>query len=88
MAESCIEIELTPDQIRAKSDAEKLSLLLELSIVNHRAIREQNELLKGNGKPGLCEQVRFLQRNAIWLWCAFTASAGFLGGTLIAHLNK
>ena len=79
MADDAISVEVTPEKIREMSDAEKLSLLIEISFQNHAGIQHLSKTLNGNGVPGLCEQVRSTKRNLAWLWASFGAATGIFG---------
>lgn len=88
-SEDCtVNIELTPDQILARSDSEKLALMIEVGFANHKAIGKLTKLLDGNGGPGLCERVRRQGWQIGGLWTLFTLIGGALIYAFWNHIAK
>lgn len=53
-----IKIAYDEEDIKNRSDSEKLNLLIKIAFVNHRTLAEHGKILFGNGKSGICDQVR------------------------------
>lgn len=64
-----IRIEVTEEQVKAKSDSEKLDLLVGIAFANRIDLLKQHKLLFGNGNPkeGLCFRVAVTATRLNWL---------------------
>ena len=53
-----IKIVFDQSDIDAKTDSEKLSLLLKIAFSNHTTLQEHGKILFGNGTQGVCDTLR------------------------------
>ena len=74
-----IRIKFDQTDIDRKSDSEKLSLLLKIAFVNHETLQNHSEILFGNGKQGICDQVRENCKGLKAMWAiVLLIVAGFI----------
>ncbi len=84
-----IQIEYSEAQIRSMPDSEKLNLLVEIGLVNHRELFMQGQTLYGDGNvPGICEKIRAQALQVTFLWLALSAASGALGTVMCWHIFK
>jgi hypothetical protein len=84
-----IQIEYSESQIRAMADSEKLNLLVEINLANHRELLTQGITLFGDDKvPGICEKIRVQTLQITALWLALSAVAGSLSTVFCMHVFK
>ena len=53
-----IKIQFDQGDIDAKTDSEKLSLLLKIAFSNHATLQDHGKILFGNGTQGVCDTLR------------------------------
>ncbi len=84
-----IQIEYSEAQIRSMPDSEKLNLLVEIGLVNHRELFMQGQTLYGDDKaPGICEKIRAQAQQVNFLWVALSTATGSLGTIICWHIFK
>jgi hypothetical protein len=84
-----IQIEYSEAQIRAMPDTEKLNLLLEINLIDHKEIFKQGVTLYGDDKsPGVCEKIRTQALQIVGIWLALSAAVGSLSTVVIMHIVK
>jgi hypothetical protein len=84
-----IHIEYSEAQIRAMPDSEKLNLLVEIGLANHRELCTQGVTLYGDDQgSGICEKIRVQALQVVALWLAFGSSMGVLSTVVIMHVVK
>lgn len=44
--------------------------------------KENHEVLKGNGKPGLCTEVELIKQKQGWIWAAITSAGTMIMGVI------
>lgn len=44
--------------------------------------KENHEVLKGNGKPGLCTEVELIKQKQGWIWAAITSVGTMVLGVI------
>jgi hypothetical protein len=89
MINRTIQIEYSEAQIKAMDDSEKLNLLVEISLANHRELCIQGKTLYGEDKnPGICEKIRVQSLRISGLWFALSAAFGSLSTMLYMHVFK
>ena len=87
--ERTVQIEYSEAQIRAMPDTEKLNLLLEINLIDHKEIFIQGKTLYGDDKsPGVCEKIRTQALQIVGLWLALSAVAGSFSTVLFMHIFK
>jgi len=89
MVES-VKIEMSEEDVQAKTDSEKLSALVKIAFANHEQLAKQGRILFGNGRPkdGLCFKVESQGTRLNWLICILSA-LGLAGiGGVISYVVK
>lgn len=81
-----VKIELTEEDVQAKSDSDKLTDLVKIAFSNHEQLLKQGRILFGNGRPkdGLCFKVENQCVRLNWL-IAILSTIGTI--TLAAFLS-
>ena len=84
-----IQIEYSEAQVRAMPDSEKLNVLIEIGLANHRELMTQGVTLYGDEKAtGICEKIRTQALQIVGLWLALSVAAGSLSTVFIMHVFK
>jgi hypothetical protein len=85
-----VKIELNEEDLKGKTDSEKLDTLIKIAFSNHEQLLKQGLILFGNGNPekGLCHQVAYQGKFVKWV----VGVGSFIGagaiGMLTSHLLK
>lgn len=64
-----VRIALDKDEVKSKTDSQKLDVLVDIAFANHEQLTEQGLILYGNGDPtkGLCFKVNSQGTRLNWL---------------------
>jgi len=85
-----VRIELNKEEIKSKTDSEKLDVLVDIAFANHTQLTEQGLLLYGNGDPkkGLCFKVATTTTRLNWLIAILSAIGTLCLGGFITYWVK
>lgn len=77
-----VKIEMDEDSLADMPDSEKLKFLVKIAFANYKTLRAHGEILFGNGKTGLCQEITSICLNIKGLWAVLIGGGGIIIGVL------
>lgn len=77
-----VKIEMDEESIADMPDSEKLKFLVKIAFANYKTLRAHGEILFGNGKTGLCQEITSICLNIKGLWAVLIGGGGIIIGVL------
>jgi len=78
-----VKIEMDEDSLADMPDSEKLKFLVKIAFANYKTLRAHGEILFGNGKTGLCQEISTICLNIKGLWAVLIGGGGIIIGVLV-----
>ncbi len=78
-----VKIEMDEDSLADMPDSEKLKFLVKIAFANYKTLRAHGEILFGNGKTGLCQEITSICLNIKGLWAVLIGGGGIIIGVLV-----
>lgn len=78
-----VKIEMDEESIADMPDSEKLKFLVKIAFANYKTLRAHGEILFGNGKTGLCQEITSICLNIKGLWAVLIGGGGIIIGVLV-----
>lgn len=78
-----VKIEMDEESIADMPDSEKLKFLVKIAFANYKTLRAHSEILFGNGKTGLCQEITSICLNIKGLWAVLIGGGGIIIGVLV-----
>ncbi len=78
-----VKIEMDEDSLADMPDSEKLKFLVKIAFANYKTLRAHGEILFGNGKTGLCQEITSICLNIKGLWAVLIGGGGIIIGGLV-----
>lgn len=78
-----VKIEMNEDSLADMPDSEKLKFLVKIAFANYKTLRAHGEILFGNGKTGLCQEITSICLNIKGLWAVLIGGGGIIIGVLV-----
>ena len=78
-----VKIEMDEKAMENMPDSEKLKFLVKIAFANYKTLRAHGEILFGNGKTGLCQEISTICLNIKGLWAVVIGGGGIIIGILV-----
>jgi len=78
-----VKIEMDEDSLADMPDSEKLKFLVKIAFANYKTLRAHGEILFGNGKTGLCQEITSICLNIKGIWAVLIGGGGIIIGVLV-----
>jgi hypothetical protein len=78
-----VKIEMDEDSLADMPDSDKLKFLVKIAFANYKTLRAHGEILFGNGKTGLCQEITSICLNIKGLWAVLIGGGGIIIGVLV-----
>lgn len=78
-----VKIEMDEDSLADMPDSDKLKFLVKIAFANYKTLRAHGEILFGNGKTGLCQEITSICLNIKGIWAVLIGGGGIIIGVLV-----